>query len=46
LIFAGGSAAIRDVMVGGRWVVKDGRHALEPALAAPFRKLKRERARV
>jgi formimidoylglutamate deiminase len=46
LIFAGGSAAIRDVMVGGRWVVKDGRHALEPALAAPFRKLMRERARV
>ena len=26
-MFAGGSAAIRDVMVGGRWVIKDGRHA-------------------
>jgi formimidoylglutamate deiminase len=45
-IFAGGSAAIRDVMVGGRWVVKDGRHALEPALAAPFRALMRERYRL
>jgi formimidoylglutamate deiminase len=42
LIFAGGSGAIRDVMVGGRWAVKDGRHALEPALAAPFGKLMRQ----
>ena len=29
LVFAGASAAIRDVMVGGRWAIKDGRHALE-----------------
>jgi len=43
LIFAGGSAAIRDVMVDGRWVVKDGRHALEASLAAPFRDLMRQR---
>lgn len=42
LIFAGGSAAIRDVMVDGRWVVKDGRHALEASLAAPFRDLMRQ----
>jgi formimidoylglutamate deiminase len=26
LLFAGGRAAIRDVMVAGRWVIKDGRH--------------------
>jgi formimidoylglutamate deiminase len=39
LVFAGGSAAIRDVMVGGRWVVKNGRHAAEERLAEPFRKL-------
>jgi len=39
LIFAGGSAAIRDVMVGGSWVVKDRRHAAEERLAAPFRDL-------
>jgi formimidoylglutamate deiminase len=39
LLFAGGSAAIRDVMVGGRWVVKDGHHAAESALRAPFRAL-------
>ncbi len=31
LIFAGAEAAIRDVMVAGRWVVKDCRHAAEPA---------------
>jgi formimidoylglutamate deiminase len=39
LIFAGGSAAIRDVMVGGSWVVKDRRHAAEERLAKPFREL-------
>jgi formimidoylglutamate deiminase len=36
LVFAGGSRAIRDVMVAGRWVVRDGRHAAEAALAQPF----------
>jgi formimidoylglutamate deiminase len=45
LIFAGASAAIRDVMVGGRWAVKEGRHALESELAVSFRKLMRERYR-
>ena len=39
LIFAGGSAAIRHVMVGGNWVVKDGRHAAEERVAGPFREL-------
>jgi formimidoylglutamate deiminase len=39
LIFAGGSAAIRDVMVGGSWVVKDRRHAAEERLAGPFQTL-------
>jgi formimidoylglutamate deiminase len=39
LIFAGGSAAIRHVMVGGNWVVKDGRHSAEERLARPFREL-------
>ncbi|HWS66591.1 MAG TPA: formimidoylglutamate deiminase [Steroidobacteraceae bacterium] len=36
LVFAGGSAAIRDVMVAGRWVVKDRRHAAEPLLRPRF----------
>jgi formimidoylglutamate deiminase len=36
LVFAGGSAAIRDVMVAGRWVVKDRHHAAESTLQARF----------
>jgi len=36
LVFAGGSAAIRDVMVAGNWVVRDRRHAAEPVLQAHF----------
>jgi formimidoylglutamate deiminase len=39
LIFAGGSPAIRDVMVAGRWVVKARRHAAEERLAEPFKEL-------
>jgi formimidoylglutamate deiminase len=37
LVFAGGTAAIRHVMVGGRWVVRDGRHAGEEKIAAAYR---------
>ena len=36
LIFAGARAAIRDVMVGGRWVVRGGMHEAEEAIAARF----------
>jgi formimidoylglutamate deiminase len=43
VLFAGGDAAIRDVMVAGRWVVKDRHHAAEdelrPRFAALMRKL-------
>jgi formimidoylglutamate deiminase len=39
LLFAGADAAIRDVMVAGRWVVRDGRHAAEQPLRAPFAEL-------
>jgi formimidoylglutamate deiminase len=39
LLFAGGSGAIRDVMVAGRWVVKDRQHAREAASLAAFRDL-------
>jgi formimidoylglutamate deiminase len=39
LLFAGASAAIRDVMVAGRWVVKDRHHAAEAASLARFRDL-------
>jgi formimidoylglutamate deiminase len=41
LLFAGGSAAIRDVMVGGRWVVKERRHLAENEIAAEFRETMR-----
>jgi formimidoylglutamate deiminase len=36
LLFAGGSGAIRDVMVAGRWVVKERRHAAESTSLAAF----------
>jgi formimidoylglutamate deiminase len=36
LVFAGGEAAIRDVMVGGRWVIKDRHHAIEEELRPRF----------
>jgi formimidoylglutamate deiminase len=39
LLFAGASAAIRDVVVGGRWVVKNYRHAAEEALRPRFASL-------
>lgn len=39
LLFGGGSSAIRDVMVAGRWVVKDRQHAAEAASLAAFRDL-------
>ncbi|MDE0058121.1 MAG: formimidoylglutamate deiminase [Defluviicoccus sp.] len=35
-IFAGNENLVRDVMVGGRWVVRDGRHAEENAIARAF----------
>jgi len=36
LVFSGPSAPWRDVMVAGRWVVRDGVHAAAPAIAARF----------
>lgn len=46
-VFAGDSEAVRDVMVGGRWLVQDRRHFAETAVAAGYRRavqklLKRE----
>jgi formimidoylglutamate deiminase len=37
LVFAGGRGLVRDVMVGGRWVIREGRHAEEDAIAAWYR---------
>jgi formimidoylglutamate deiminase len=36
VLFAGGDAAIRDVMVAGRWVIKDRHHAAEDDLRPRF----------
>ncbi len=37
LVFSGNRSLVRDVMIGGRWVVQDGRHAEEEAIAAAYR---------
>ncbi len=39
LVFAGGGAAIRDVMVAGRWVVEGRRHRAEEPLRGRFLEL-------
>jgi formimidoylglutamate deiminase len=38
LVFSGGQAAIRDVMVGGRWVIKEGQHPAQYDIARRFAK--------
>jgi formimidoylglutamate deiminase len=35
-LFAGGDRQVRDVMVGGQWLVRDGRHKDEQASAQAF----------
>lgn len=37
LVFSGNDNLVRDVMVGGRWVVRESRHADEDAIAARYR---------
>ncbi len=37
-IFAAPRNAVRDVMVGGRWLVQEGRHFAETAIAAGYRR--------
>ncbi len=38
-IFASGSNAVRDVMAGGQWVVRDGRHRNEEEVDHAFREV-------
>lgn len=38
LIFSGQPNPVRDVMVGGRWLVQDGRHFAEAAVGASYRR--------
>jgi formimidoylglutamate deiminase len=37
-VFASETAVVRDVMVGGRWVVRERRHAAQDRIAARFRR--------
>ncbi len=37
MIFAGNENPVRDVMVGGRWVVRERRHAEEAAVLATYK---------
>jgi len=37
LVFSGNANPVRDVMVGGRWLVRDGRHLRRDAIAAQYR---------
>ena len=39
LLFAGADKAIRDVMVGGVWVIKGGRHDAEQRSGADFTRI-------
>ncbi|ROO32065.1 formimidoylglutamate deiminase [Pseudomonas sp. 7SR1] len=41
-LFAGGDRQVRDVMVGGQWVVRDGCHAGEEESARAFAQVLRE----
>ncbi|NNG05626.1 MAG: formimidoylglutamate deiminase [Inquilinus sp.] len=38
LVFAGNLNPVRDVMVGGRWVVREGRHTKESAILDGYRR--------
>jgi formimidoylglutamate deiminase len=44
-IFSGDSTPVRDVMVGGGWVVRDGRHARQDAIAQAYVDVARRIAR-
>ena len=43
-IFSGEDTPVRDVMVGGAWVVEDGRHRRQEEIAAAYRTVARELA--
>jgi formimidoylglutamate deiminase len=40
-VFAGGGQMVKHVMVGGRWVVRDGRHPDEASIAARYREVQK-----
>jgi formimidoylglutamate deiminase len=38
LVFSGNASPVRDVMVGGRWLVRDGRHPDRERIAGRYRR--------
>jgi formimidoylglutamate deiminase len=38
-VFSGNVSPVRSVMVGGNWVVRDGRHAKEAEVAERYRRV-------
>jgi formimidoylglutamate deiminase len=41
-VFAGNENPVRDVIVGGRWMVEEGHHRAEHAVLARYRSALRE----
>src|SRR6185436_8169669 len=41
-LFAGNGQMVKHVMVGGKWVVRDGRHPDEAAIAARYREVQKQ----
>jgi formimidoylglutamate deiminase len=39
LVFSGNDNLVKDVLAGGRWVVRDGRHAGQEAIAARYQRV-------
>ena len=42
LLFAGDGQMVKHVMVGGKWIVRDGRHPDEAVIAARYRQVKKQ----
>ena len=38
ILTGGGATLVRDVMIGGRWIVRDGRHRLEDDIVERYRR--------
>ncbi len=41
-LFAGDGQMVKHVMVGGKWIVRDGRHPYETAIAARYRQVQKQ----
>jgi formimidoylglutamate deiminase len=41
-LFAGNGQMVKHVMVGGKWIVRDGRHPDEAAIAERYRQVQKQ----